>query len=692
MKRIIFALLALLLLTVPQLSAPAAAQQENCLFFTETGGGQGGFSVCDDADARFRSAFESWGLLSVGYPVSQRYTRDGFVTQAFQKAIMQWRPDTNSVALVNIFDDLHNGGFDQTLLERYQTPNQLPAGWDGSGTFSQIVQKRQGLLDERPALRAAYFASDEPLTFFGLPTSLVEDMDSHYAIRLQRAVLQEWKIEVPWAKAGEVTIANGGDIAKTLGGLPAEALTPEASAEAPPPAPTAAPAPSPGGAQPVSVASIDEVEPNESAETGQGLATIGAANPINGAINSPGDVDWFSFEAQPGKSYVVELFNVDLSLAAEGTNCSGLYEGVGLKVYDPSLSKIETQCRPSGSGNVQSIVQFRTETSGRYHIQVIPNAGNVVGNYALRVLPEYSDANAWWDESTFEPNNRAYQALEITPGQANALTSEIEARDGGYHTNFVDVDWYRFNAQAGKSYVVELFNVDISLATEGGNCSGLYEGVGLNVYNPSLSEKVATECRPSGAGNVQSIVQFRTESSGWYHIQVIPNANSVVGRYNIRVLPQYDDPNASWDESTLEPNNLAPQAVEITPNQALTSAIGARDGNYITNAVDVDWYRFNAIGGQSYAIELFNVDSTLTDPEGGNCSGLYQGVGLRVHDSSIISNPRANYLATECDPNGTGEVHNRLQFRPETTGVYHILLIPNADSASGNYSIRVLGE
>lgn len=234
MKRIIFALLALLLLTVPQLSAPAAAQQENCLFFTETGGGQGGFSVCDDADARFRSAFESWGLLSVGYPVSQRYTRDGFVTQAFQKAIMQWRPESGSVALVNIFDDLHNSGFDQTLLERYQTPKQLPAGWDGEGlTFEQVVVKRQALLDERPALRAAYFASDEPLLFFGLPTSGVSDMDSHYAIRLQRAVLQEWKIEVPWAKAGEVTIANGGDIAKALGGLPAQALVPEASAPAP---------------------------------------------------------------------------------------------------------------------------------------------------------------------------------------------------------------------------------------------------------------------------------------------------------------------------------------------------------------------------------------------------------------------------------------------------------------------------
>lgn len=61
-------------------------------------------------------------------------------------------------------------------------------------------------------------------------------MGNHYAIRLQRAVLQEWKEDVPWASAGEVTIANGGDIAKELGGLPSAALAP-VTGSAPPPVP-----------------------------------------------------------------------------------------------------------------------------------------------------------------------------------------------------------------------------------------------------------------------------------------------------------------------------------------------------------------------------------------------------------------------------------------------------------------------
>jgi len=233
MKRMTFTLLAILLLTMPQwariapTTAAQAPQEPGCLFFTETAEGEGGFFVCDDHSARFRSAFDSWGLQKIGYPISQRYVHDGFVTQAFQKAIMQWRAESGTVALVNIFDDLHNAGFDDTLLSVRQTPHQLPAGWDGDIPFDEVVKKRQALLDVRPALQDTYFASSDPLTFYGLPTSEVEDMGNHYAIRLQRAVLQEWKEQVPWAEEGEVTIANGGDIAKELGALPAHALTPE---------------------------------------------------------------------------------------------------------------------------------------------------------------------------------------------------------------------------------------------------------------------------------------------------------------------------------------------------------------------------------------------------------------------------------------------------------------------------------
>lgn len=134
MKRWLFGLLATILLGLivwsPARAAPVA-QGDDCEFFTETGGGQGGYYVCNDGDARFLAAFEQWGLQKIGYPISQRYRRDGFVTQAFQKAIMQWRADTNQVVLVNIFDDLHNDSFDEKLIRYPTDPRATPRrlGW-----------------------------------------------------------------------------------------------------------------------------------------------------------------------------------------------------------------------------------------------------------------------------------------------------------------------------------------------------------------------------------------------------------------------------------------------------------------------------------------------------------------------------------------------------------------------------------
>ncbi|MGB0389148.1 MAG: excalibur calcium-binding domain-containing protein [Ardenticatenaceae bacterium] len=252
MRSVYLALLAFGLMLAGVLSswqavtAARVEQGSSCLFFTETGGDLGGFSVCDDAASRFRSEFERWGLQRVGYPVSRQYvTTEGFIVQAFQKAIMQTRAGSNEVAFMNIFDMIHDAGLDEVLFELRQVPRPLPDGWDGGLPFHEVVLKRQALLNVRPALRDAYFSVDNPLLFFGLPTSEVQDMGSHYAIRVQRTVLQEWKENVPWARAGQVTVANGGDLIKELGVLPDEVLIPEPYPLTAAPQPTPPPAPQP---------------------------------------------------------------------------------------------------------------------------------------------------------------------------------------------------------------------------------------------------------------------------------------------------------------------------------------------------------------------------------------------------------------------------------------------------------------
>ncbi|HEX5415109.1 MAG TPA: hypothetical protein VFZ25_05540 [Chloroflexota bacterium] len=191
-------------------------------FFTQTGGGGGkGYTVTDDNGVRFWSEFKRLGGVSaVGYPASRRFQWDGFTVQVFQRVIFQWHPETNSVAFVNTFDRLHDLGKDDWLLAVRQTP--APIKLDESGkSWNQIVAGRLALLNAAPAIKAKYYAVvGDPIQANGLPTSAVTDMGNHLALRAQRVEFQLWKQDVPWAKAGTVTVALGGDIAKEAGILP----------------------------------------------------------------------------------------------------------------------------------------------------------------------------------------------------------------------------------------------------------------------------------------------------------------------------------------------------------------------------------------------------------------------------------------------------------------------------------------
>ncbi len=236
-----FALCALVLLSLAFVDNPDAIAQPadytvpGGWFFSQTGGDSpeegDGYTVVDDGDARFWTAFQEFGgIEAVGYPVSRRFIWDGFVTQAMQKVVFQWRPETESVAFVNVFDDLHRRGFDQALVAKLMPAEE---SFDEAGlAFGQIVQRRMQFLAEEPALLATYQAASNPLQFFGLPTSTIQTFPGLRSVRMQRAVLQIWTQDFPWATAGQVTIANGGDVAKQLGMFPASAMYP-----APPPAP-----------------------------------------------------------------------------------------------------------------------------------------------------------------------------------------------------------------------------------------------------------------------------------------------------------------------------------------------------------------------------------------------------------------------------------------------------------------------
>ncbi|MCL5957967.1 MAG: M1 family metallopeptidase [Chloroflexi bacterium] len=201
-------------------------------FFTQANGeplGQSkkGFSVVDDGSAAFWTEYRRLGGVDgVGYPISRRFLWNGFVSQAMQKGVFQWRPEAGRAYFVNVFDEMSRRGMDDWLKAFRQTPSSVDWSSDGGRAWPEVVRSHQALLEANPAIKAAYFGVNDPVNLFGLPVAYA-DMGNNVTLRAQRAVIQQWKEDVPWAKAGQVTVANGGDIAKEAGLLPQEAMVVE---------------------------------------------------------------------------------------------------------------------------------------------------------------------------------------------------------------------------------------------------------------------------------------------------------------------------------------------------------------------------------------------------------------------------------------------------------------------------------
>ena len=191
------------------------------------GAGRLGFLVADDNRMPFNAAVDALGGPAVtGYPISQRFSFHGLTTQVFQKLVLQYHPEDGSVQAPNVMDLLHSAGDDAALQVQLIPP---PAGTDADIglAWPDIVTRHLAFLAGSPALQRAYFAVADPLTVYGLPMSAPIDEGPAVVVRTQRAALQLWKQDEPWAAAGTVTVANGGDLAKTLGLFPADALKPE---------------------------------------------------------------------------------------------------------------------------------------------------------------------------------------------------------------------------------------------------------------------------------------------------------------------------------------------------------------------------------------------------------------------------------------------------------------------------------
>jgi hypothetical protein len=213
-------------------------------FYTQGAGSTGGYSVVDDAQARFWSQFlDLGGWRTLGFPVSRRFVLDGKLSQLTQRALLQWSPATGRVELTDVLDLLHERERDGALRQQHQVPP--PTAVDQvNRDYATVVARRLAWLERRPAIKRQYCRApggSDPIALWGLPTSDAVDVSGNgsvYVLRTQRAAFQEWvgglTVDgVQIAAPGQVTVVLAGDLAKDYGLIPCTALSPEPSPRAP---------------------------------------------------------------------------------------------------------------------------------------------------------------------------------------------------------------------------------------------------------------------------------------------------------------------------------------------------------------------------------------------------------------------------------------------------------------------------
>src|SRR4051812_39826229 len=128
------------------------AVQGGAHFYSQANGSGGaggtGYTVSNVDGIPFYNYFLSvGGVNAVGYPVSHRFIWNGFVVQAFQKVVFQWRYDTGKVAYVNVLDEMHNAGLDGALYNQRQVPVQSDWSFEIGQPFSTVAARHLDLLN-----------------------------------------------------------------------------------------------------------------------------------------------------------------------------------------------------------------------------------------------------------------------------------------------------------------------------------------------------------------------------------------------------------------------------------------------------------------------------------------------------------------------------------------------------------------
>ena len=271
---------------------------------------------------------------------------------------------------------------------------------------------------------------------------------------------------------------------------------------------------------------------------------------VRGALDYDGDVDFFRFQAEAGRSY-----QIDVAL--------GTLDDSGVELYDADGSILDAN--DDYGDTYASRLYWEAPSSGERYVAVY---GDGTGTYTLTVSRIIDDhGNSEW----------------------NATAIQVGAEVGGELDYDDDIDYFRFQAEAGRSYPIDmalgtLDDSTVSLFDSDGQYAGSYY---YDRDTPGLS--------------------WEAPSSGDLYVAV---ESYGIGTYTLTVSLIIDDHANSEERAT---------AIRVG-----TEVRGALDYDG-----DFDYFRFQAERGQIYQIDV--ALGTLDD----SIAFLFDSDGYYSFDSGL---------------------------------------------------------
>ena len=285
---------------------------------------------------------------------------------------------------------------------------------------------------------------------------------------------------------------------------------------------------------------------------------------IAGDIHSYSDIDYFSFRAEEGETFVFEAYNVEPG--ADPT------KGLRMAVYDEGGNV--HSLADTGAGEVAQTLVFQAPYENDFFVGV--RGYYWYGRYSLRGLHSYDHPRAEWDSANdMEPNNLCAIAAPIDVGPLGAQTHALAPTLSDVVSYGPDIDAYSFAVEPQQRYVVELSGpqplpqpgaLGIQLIVDGETGAvALWDGEGAKVSYSARSSK-----------DVCVRVWSRPEWSGVYSLRVCHGACN----------------------QALDPRILA-QALPLSLGPAAAQGTLGQQG-------DTQLFRLDAAPGRTYIVETFD--------------------------------------------------------------------------------------